>query len=143
MTGFMMGLHGDRMMSEQIICPLCGQPSGGTETMGNEVCINPNCLVEIFRIRTIKDQWEYTTLKKVTQPTEGKPSVWKVFKNLLPVALLFLSLSSLTALLQGVREDKAKALIKMDCGASCEHEITALEILEGKVIEKLLDGEKW
>ena len=129
-------------MQERIMCPLCKQPSGGTEPSGNEVCINPNCLVEIFRIRTIKDQWEYTTLKKVTQPTEGKPSVWKVFKNLLPVALLFLSLSSLTALLQGVREDKAKALIKMDCGASCEHSLTALEIREGEIINKPLEGQK-
>ena len=46
-------------MQERIMCPLCKQPSGGTEPSGNEVCINPNCLVEIFRIRTINEQWAY------------------------------------------------------------------------------------
>ena len=50
-------------MPEEIICPLCKQPSGGTEPMGNEVCINPNCLVEVFRIRTINEQWAYPPKK--------------------------------------------------------------------------------
>ena len=71
-------------MSEQIICPLCKQPTdGNTSVTGNQVCSNPNCLIKEFGIRTANEQEEYAktfkwaTLKKVTQPTEGKPSIWK------------------------------------------------------------------
>jgi hypothetical protein len=29
-------------------CPLCGQESSGKEVMGNWVCRNPDCPVEVF-----------------------------------------------------------------------------------------------
>jgi hypothetical protein len=66
------------MPTEIAKCPLCGQDSGGKEIMGNEVCINPDCLVEVFRIEPISKTWGYSTLKKVTGPTKGKPAVWHI-----------------------------------------------------------------
>ena len=63
-------------------------------------------------------------------------------KHFLSVALIFLSITSLTALLREVRENKTQVMIQMNCGASCEHQITALEIREGQIIEKLLEGDK-
>lgn len=68
--------------------------------------------------------------------------VKRTIKHYLSVALFLTSILPLTALLQEVREDKTQAMIKMDCGASCEHEITGLEIREGEIINKLLEGEK-
>jgi len=74
--------------------------------------------------------------------TDRGETVNMEMKRFLFLTLISLSILPLTALLQGVREDKAKALIKMDCGASCEHEITGLEIREGEIINKLLEGKK-
>ena len=66
----------------------------------------------------------------------------RTIKHYLTVALIPLLLITLTALLQEVRYDKAQATIQMDCGASCEHSLTALEIREGEIINKPLEGQK-
>ena len=61
---------------------------------------------------------------------------------ILLIALIVIELLPLTQLLQQVRYDKSQAMIKIDCSPIVEHQITALEIREGQIIEKLLERQK-